>query len=132
MISISLGIHLEAPLTESVNVSDIRIQSKFMQWKSQIHSRSPCSRRPFCIESFSFFFLIFRHIFKFFWFWQGGSDPPGFGWGGEAPPVRFDRFDIPFDSIGIASVGRGGPPWELIKWLMILDDRMIPDNSYES
>ena len=24
---------------------------------------------------------------------------------------RFDRFDIPFDSIDIASEGHGGPPW---------------------
>ena len=28
--------------------------------------------------------------------------------------VRFDRFDNPFDSIDVASEGRGGPPWHWI------------------
>ena len=26
---------------------------------------------------------------------------------------RFDRFDVPFDSIDIATEGHGGPPWQL-------------------
>ena len=30
---------------------------------------------------------------------------------------RFDRFDIPFDSIDIASEGHGGPPWKRSFWI---------------
>ena len=41
---------------------------------------------------------------------QGSRRGQGMGHG-RGQGVRFDRFDILFDSIYIASEGRGGPPW---------------------